>query len=117
MTVPALKHGPALPDGIIATGVLVHEVQTSVKDVNFKSNDENGAFAAGKSIRTETEYSISGDMLTSATLPTPGSGNNIAGSPHIDNTEVRDVNEDASKFTIKATEAAVGAGDFGPSGT
>ena len=117
MTAPSLKHGPSLPSGITASGVLIHEVQKSVKDVNFKSNDEAGAFAAGKSIRKETDYTISGDMLTGATLPEPGSGNNVAESPHIENVEVRDVNEDASKFSIKATEADVGAGDFGPSGS
>lgn len=113
-TVPSLKHGPQLPDGLVATGVLVHEVRTAKKDVNFKSNNEVGKFAAGKSIRKETDYDVSGDMLSEAVLPEPGSGNNVAGSPHIESTEVRDVNEDASKFSIKATESAEGEGEFGP---
>lgn len=117
MAPPSLKHGCALPDGISATGVMIHKVTTTKTDVALKSNDEVGLFAAGKSIRTETKYVIEGEMLASGALPEEGSGNGISGSPHIDSVEIGDENEGVSKFKIEASEAGAGAGDFGPEGT
>ena len=114
MTTPSLKHGPEIPEGIVATGVLIHEVRTTRSDAGFESKDEGGQFAAGKGLRVETEHEISGDCLAAVSLPEAGTGNKVAGSPRITKVETRDLNEDASKFSISAKEDAAGSGDYGP---
>lgn len=108
----ALKHGTTMPAGITATGVLIHEVRTREEEKAIESNDENGKFSAGKGISKKTDITVSGDMLTAASLPAVGSGAATSASPRIRSKEVRDVNEDASKFTLEAHFHADGTGDY-----
>lgn len=107
------KHGAlAAPSGITLTGTLLHEVRTRKEDINFECNDNQGAFACGKSLRKKTTLSMSGEGLSTLALPTEGTGLATAASPHIDNTELNEKSEGAAEFAVEAHYYAAGAGDF-----
>ena len=107
----AIKHGVALPTGITATGVLVHSLKTSAKDVAIKSYDETDQLVAIKSKRVDTTFDVSGEMLSTAALPEAGTGEGSLTEPHIEGVDVEDKFDAASTFTIQATASAEGAGD------
>jgi hypothetical protein len=105
------KHGAALPTGVEPTNIVVDRVTKTDTDVNFKVHDQ-GEFEAGKSLRVETTLDVEGTQLASATMPTVGSGAYTAAAPHIDEVRTTDEGEDASKFSIRASYAQAGGGDF-----
>ena len=110
----AIKHGSMdFPTGLTATGVLLHELVTTEEDVVHESMAKDGTFSEGKSIRKKTSYSASGEMLDTAALPSVGSGDAVASSPHVDSVRQTEKNEGAADFSIEAHEYAAGEGDFG----
>ena len=107
----AIKHGTALPTGITATGVLIHSVKTSTKDVPIKSYNETDQLASIVSKRLDTTLDVSGELLATNALPAAGTGDGSAATPHIESVDVEDKFDAASTFTLQATYSAEGAGD------
>lgn len=108
----ALKHSVAAPSGVTLTGVLIHRVETTTKDVFFESKTAAGRFSAGKSIAKQTEIVISGDCESTVALPTVGSGANTSASPKVDETSFTDLNEKAGEFSVKVRYEADGNGAY-----
>ena len=109
----ALKHAAVTDGNLGITGCLFHELRTTIEDVSVESMGNEGAFASGKSIRKKTTLAASGEMLDTASLPTPGTGDGLASNtPHIDRTEQRDQNEGAAEFSVEGHYFAAGEGDW-----
>jgi len=109
----AIKHGAiADPTGITLTGCLVHELRTREEDFAHEAFDSDGTFEDGKSIRTRTTKSMSGEALSTLSLPTVGSGAATSASPHIDSAEEVQKNEGASDFSVEAHHYSSGQGDY-----
>jgi hypothetical protein len=107
-----ILHGPiALPSGVVATGVLLHELRTTLEDEGFEYKDNQGQFDGGKSLRHKRTLALSGEALTTLALPTIGTGNGASDStPHIDKTEVTQKSEGAADFSIDAHSYEAGSG-------
>lgn len=97
-----LKHGCAVPTGITITGVFVHKVTKKEEMVAIETMDDNGAFGAGKVLRSKVSFTITGKLLTTYSLPAKGSGAATAASPKIQDVQVDDQNEADSDFTVTA---------------
>jgi len=111
----ALQHGSMSdPSGITISGHLLHELRTRIEDVAVESLSADGTFSAGqgKSIRKTTRRTMSGEALSTISLPTVGSGTATSGSPHIDSTELTEKNEGAADFVVEAHDHASGNGDY-----
>jgi len=109
----ALKHGAiSAPTGVTITGVYIHEKRTREEDVAFESMDNEGAFGDGKSIRKKTTHVTSGEKLTTASLPTIGTGDATSSTPKIDSAESTEKNEGAEDFTVEDHFYSAGEGDY-----
>ena len=109
----ALKHAALTdPTGITLTGCLLHEKRTSIEDVNFEAMDNDGSFEDGKSIRKKTSFALSGQGLSTISLPTVGGGAATSLLPHIDSSELTEKAEGAADFSVAAHYYAAGGGDF-----
>ena len=98
----ALKHGCAAPTGITLTGTLIHKVTKREVAVGLEGFTEAGAFSLGKVIRSRVDYDISGECLSTLSLPAKGSGAYTSASPFIDETTIEDNHEGISTFSVKA---------------
>ena len=109
----SIKHGTiAAPTGINLTGCLIHELRTSEEDVVIEVMDSDGSFEDGKSIRKKTSYGLTGECLSTVSLPSAGVGDASASSPHVDRVETTEKNEGAQSFSLDAHVFADGAGDY-----
>ena len=109
----AIKHGTiTAPTGVTITGTLIHEKRTREEDVSIESMDSAGAFSVGKSIRKRVNHTTSGEKLTTAALPTVGSGAGSSSSPHVDSVESTERNEGAEEYTVEDHYFAAGVGDW-----
>lgn len=109
----AIKHGAiADPTGMILTGCLLHELKTRVEDVAVEVNDNQGAFAAGKSLRVKTNLGMTGECLSTVALPDVGSGAATSTSPRVSATELTEKSEGAADFAVDAHYYAAGEGDY-----
>lgn len=110
---PNIKHGSlAAPTGITLTGCLLHELRTRIEDFSVEVMDAVGAFSAGKSLRKKVTQSMSGEGLSTMSLPTVGSGAATAASPHIDSSEDTEKNEGADAFSVEAHYFTAGEGNY-----
>lgn len=109
----AIKHGTlAAPTGVTITGTLIHEKTTTIEDVAVEVFDETGVFNTGKSLRKKTSHSTSGECLSTAALPTVGSGAGTSASPKIDSTRETEKSEGAADFVVDDHFFAAGEGDY-----
>jgi len=111
----ALKHAAVTDGGLGITNALIHEKRETTEDVSIESMGSDGAFAAGqgKSIRKKVTVAVSGECLSTVTLPTVGVGAGTgAAAVHIDRVETRDVNEGAGEFSAEGHYHVAGAGDW-----
>ena len=109
----ALKHGAiTAPTGVTITGVYIHEKTTVEEDVAVESMDNEGAFGDGKSIRKTTRHTTSGESLSTAALPTVGSGAATSASPKIDSVRQSEKNEGAGDFSVEDHFYGAGEGDY-----
>lgn len=109
----AIKHGSlAAPTGITITGVLLHEKQTTNEEVAVEAFSEVGAFSTGKGIRKKTTHRTSGECLSTASLPTVGTGAGTSASPRVDRVEETEKSEGAAEFSVEDHFWAAGSGDY-----
>ena len=94
------------------TGSLLHEKKTKVTETAFECIDNQGQFSCGKSLKKKTEFSLSGEGLSTLALPSVGTGAASAASPHIDDSELTEKAEGNADFSVNAHYYDVGAGEF-----
>lgn len=109
----SIKHGTlAAPTGVVMTGVLIHEKRTSEEETAVEVFDEVGAFADGKGIRKKVTHVTSGESLSTAALPTVGSGNATSTTPRVDKVEETEKSEGAADFSVEDHYHTSGTGDY-----
>ena len=114
---PSPKHGAVTaPTGITLTGTLLHEKKTKITETAFECLDNQGQFSCGKSLKTKTEFSLSGEGLSTLALPAVGSGAASAASPHVDDSELTEKAEGNADFSVNAHYYEAGAGEFAAPG-
>jgi hypothetical protein len=97
---------------VTITGVLVHEKRTREEDFAVEAMDNVGEFETGKSLRSKTSHTTSGEGLDTMALPVVGSGAGTSASPHIDSTEQNEKNEGATDWTVEDHYYDAGQGDW-----
>lgn len=109
----SIKHGSlAAPTGVTISGVLLHEKRTAIEETAVEVFDEVGLFETGKGLRNKTTHSTSGECLSTAALPTVGTGAGTSASPRIDRSEETEKSEGAADFTVEDHYWEAGGGDF-----
>ena len=109
----SIKHGSlAAATGVTLTGCLLHEKRTSIEETAVEVFDEAGLFETGKGIRKKVSHSHSGECLSTAALPTVGSGAATSSSPRIDKSDETEKSEGAADFSVEDHYWENGTGDF-----
>jgi len=109
----AIKHSAlTAPTGVTITGVLIHEKETTEEDIAAEVFDNEGIFSDGKSLRTKTTHRTSGESLSTASLPTVGTGAATSASPKIDSVKETEKSEGAADFSVEDHYYSAGQGDY-----